>query len=332
MPYTDAGEGYKDNPNVENNYFPIGQSGLTNEGKLKEYKLGQFLREKYKDFLNSIYQYEIIEARSTMYDWTKVSLELVLAGLYPPDSLQIWDSSINWQPIPFQYEPETKDVLLTSMNCPRYLQELENIKQNTEIKEKLIKFENLMENLTIFTGQQINNLDDLYKIYFTLKMEHKMKLKLPKWSNYILNNTQIMEAILFDFELMTYNDLMKKLSSGSIINKILDEMIMIQNGVIRKGPKIYLYSAHHRNLIMLLSAFGVYNKLHIPEFSSAIIIELYTLNNNHYVQILYYLGISSKIEILKIPGCLKLCPLDEFLKLMKPVLPEKNENLCIQVF
>lgn len=95
-----------------------------------------------------------------------------------------------------------------------YLQELENIKQNTEIKEKLIKFENLMENLTIFTGQQINNLADLYKIYFTLKMEHKMKLKLPKWSNYILNNTQIMEAILFDFELMTYNDLMKKLSSG----------------------------------------------------------------------------------------------------------------------
>ncbi|XP_043476904.1 venom acid phosphatase Acph-1-like [Leptopilina heterotoma] len=329
MPYTDAGEGYKNNPNVENNYFPMGQSGLTNEGKLNEYKLGQTLREKYKDFLNSTYQYEFIEARSTIYDSTKVSLQLVLAGLYPPDSSQIWNSSIKWQPIPFEYEPETDDILLTSIKCSRYLEELKNLKQTIQVKEKLQKFENLIQNLSNITGEKINNLSDLYKIHFTLEMEEKMNLKLPNWTKYVLNNTQVMEAILFNFELMTYNNLMKKLSTGSLINKIADEMIRIKDNLLRKKTKIYLYSGHHDNLINLLSTLGVY-KLHIPKFSSAIMIELHKLNNQYFVQILYYSGIPSKIEILEIPGCLKLCPLDEFLELMKPVLPEKNENVCIQ--
>lgn len=30
MPHTNAGEGYVNNPNAENDYFPIGQGGLTN--------------------------------------------------------------------------------------------------------------------------------------------------------------------------------------------------------------------------------------------------------------------------------------------------------------
>ena len=36
MPYTDDGEGYANNPNAENNYFPMGQGGLTNVNKIKE--------------------------------------------------------------------------------------------------------------------------------------------------------------------------------------------------------------------------------------------------------------------------------------------------------
>lgn len=327
MPHTDDGEGYKNNPNVETDYFPMGQSGLTNEGKLKEYKLGQFLRDKYKDFFNSIYQPKIIEARSTSFDRTKVSLQLVLAGLYPPVDIQIWDSTVDWQPIPFQYEPEADGILLTSMQCPRYLQELEKLKQTIDVKAKLKKFEDLLHNLTIFTGHEIKTLSDVHKMYFTLKMEQKMNLTIPNWTNYVLNNPQVMEAIQYDYKLMAYNNLMKKLSSGSIVSKITDEMVKIKNGVPRKETKIYLYSGHHSNLVTLLSAFGVY-KFHIPQFSSAIMIELQSINNKYYVQILYYLGIPSKVEILEIPGCSKLCPLDEFLKLMKIVTPEEDEDVC----
>ena len=30
MPQTDKGEGYVNNSNAENNYYPVGQGGLTN--------------------------------------------------------------------------------------------------------------------------------------------------------------------------------------------------------------------------------------------------------------------------------------------------------------
>lgn len=41
-----------------------------------------------------------------------MSLELVLAGLFPPLSpLQKWDADLNWQPIPYNYAPQgTEEV------------------------------------------------------------------------------------------------------------------------------------------------------------------------------------------------------------------------------
>lgn len=96
------------------------------------------------------------------------------------------------------------------------MEELKNLKQNIQVKEKLEKFEKLFRNLSNITGENVNNLSDLYKIYFTLEMEEKMNLKVPDWTKYILNNSQVMEAILFNFELMTYNNLMKKLSTGKV--------------------------------------------------------------------------------------------------------------------
>lgn len=45
----------------------------------------------------------IVDAWSTDYNRTKASLELVLAGLWPPSSSQIWNALLPWQPIPYNY-------------------------------------------------------------------------------------------------------------------------------------------------------------------------------------------------------------------------------------
>lgn len=50
-------------------------------GKDREYQLGKHMREEYGDFLGDIYVPSDIITRSTDLDRTKMSLQLVMAGL-----------------------------------------------------------------------------------------------------------------------------------------------------------------------------------------------------------------------------------------------------------
>lgn len=61
-----------------------------------------------------------------------------------------------------------------------------------------------------------------------------------------------------------------------------DNMIATQNGA--SPAKIYLYSGHESNIAALLKAFQVYEP-HVPEYSSAIFIELQKINSEFYVKV-----------------------------------------------
>lgn len=76
--------------------------GLTNNGKSRLYDVGRILRNRYGGFLGDLWFPDLIESISTNDDRTKMSLELVLAGLFPPNSSNQWNKELNWQPIPFQ--------------------------------------------------------------------------------------------------------------------------------------------------------------------------------------------------------------------------------------
>ncbi|XP_025075251.1 prostatic acid phosphatase-like isoform X3 [Pogonomyrmex barbatus] len=94
-------------------YEPWGLSQLTNQGKLTEYRIGIMLRQRYDNFLGSIYYSRDIYAVSTDYDRTKMSLQLMLAGLYPPDTSQLWNPNLPWLAIPTHYVPKRKIMNLT---------------------------------------------------------------------------------------------------------------------------------------------------------------------------------------------------------------------------
>lgn len=81
---------------------------------MQAYNLGKYLRRIYGDFLGDIYTEELVEMRSTYLSRTRMSAQLVSAGMWPPAEEQKWHPTFPWQPIPVYYkEKDEEDVILT---------------------------------------------------------------------------------------------------------------------------------------------------------------------------------------------------------------------------
>lgn len=79
-------------------------------GKLLEYDLGKWVRQRYADLLmGKPYRYDRILVNSSDVDRTLMSAELFLAGMFPPDVEEMWTNEIRWQPIPVHTLPKTAD-------------------------------------------------------------------------------------------------------------------------------------------------------------------------------------------------------------------------------
>lgn len=78
---------------------------------MKMYKLGQSLRKKYDNFLGDYYFSKNIHSRCSSYARTKISLMLVMAGLFPSTDKQIWSNNLIWQPIMFDYKLKMHDLV-----------------------------------------------------------------------------------------------------------------------------------------------------------------------------------------------------------------------------
>nr|CAI5863163.1 unnamed protein product [Callosobruchus analis] len=69
----------------------------------RDQRYGQFLGE---------FTLDSVDSRCTDYNRTKMSLQLVLASLFPPTGQNVWENSLNWQPVPFNYWPVEEDHVI----------------------------------------------------------------------------------------------------------------------------------------------------------------------------------------------------------------------------
>ncbi|XP_033224627.1 venom acid phosphatase Acph-1-like isoform X2 [Belonocnema kinseyi] len=318
---------YPNDPNINNKFYPMGDGGLTNRGKLRAYSLGVILRERYDEFLGSTYFPDDVLARSTDFDRTKMTLQLVLAGLYPPDSIQKWHPKLNWQPISTTVGNIENDSLLMPTGCPNFKAEQGKVFKLAEVAEKSTQYNELWKKLTYLTGEKIDSFKHALRLYNTLVEEKAMKLPIPEWAEELLASGELAKAASVQIELKNYNTILKKLNGGILLKKMSDDMIAKKNGSLKKGKKIELYSAHDINVAGQILALGI-DEPHQPYFTSAVILELYRIDKDFYVQVLYYKGDSSKLEIKQIPGCLACCPLDKYVDLLKDVTPSGDELNC----
>ncbi|XP_043479039.1 uncharacterized protein LOC122509231 [Leptopilina heterotoma] len=327
-PQTIYGESYPNDPFINETYFPMGYGGMTNMGKLRSFELGTFLRKRYNKFLGNTYIPEDITARSTYMDRAQMTLLLVLAALYPPDALQKWHSTLNWQPIPIDFKNLDDDVLLFPTRCPKYKKMFNEILQLAEVKQIFEKYKPLLKNLTELTGK--NFPSPIYSFSFSnvLISQKSMNFSIPKWADEIMSNKDFQEAVELFEKLRNYNDTMKKMNGGRLLKQMTNDMIDKRTGKLKQGKKIKLYSTHDLNVSGHLYALGI-SKFDRPFFCNTVILELYSdANDNYYVQIIYYLGDSNKVKILEIPNCSSPCEFSRYQELIKNVIPNEDELEC----
>uniref|UniRef100_A0A8C2R898 acid phosphatase n=1 Tax=Capra hircus TaxID=9925 RepID=A0A8C2R898_CAPHI len=234
------------NDPIKESSWPQGFGQLTQLGMAQHYELGEYIRKRYKNFLNESYKHEQVHVRSTDIDRTLMSAMTNLAALFPPEGISIWNPSLPWQPIPVHTVPVSEDQLLylPFRNCPRF-QELQS--------ETLIS-EEFQKRLHPYKG--VHN--------FTL----------PSWAteDTMTKLKEISELSLLSLYGIHKQKEKSRLQGGVLVNEILNHMKSATQPSNRR--KLIMYSAHDTTVSGLQMALDVYNGI-LPPYASCHMMELY---------------------------------------------------------
>lgn len=322
---TDISTFYPNDPYRNETFYPFGPGQLTNEGKRREYRIGKALRRRYNGFLDATYTPDVLDATTTAYNRTKMSLMLVLAGLYPPIGEDQFEDGLGWQPIPYNYVPLIEDQLLAAFHssCPRFTRETANYEQTMTVQREMKKHSRLFDYLTEHSGWNVKSIEQLYFIYNSLSTEEEWGFDLPEWTKKIWKAPLKNAAVNF-WKVLTGNTLLRKLSAGNLLKKIIDDSLAKAEGSLSpQTRKLFLYSGHDFTVISMLSALNIYSPHH-PPYGAFVIVELHNIDGVHGFKVFYQDYKSKEPQQMTIPKCNSFCPLNEVVGLLSEYFPEPN--------
>uniref|UniRef100_A0A8C4ZHD5 Lysosomal acid phosphatase n=1 Tax=Gadus morhua TaxID=8049 RepID=A0A8C4ZHD5_GADMO len=290
--------------------WPQGFGQLSQEGMRQHYNLGQFLRGRYKGFLNETYDRREVHVRSTDYDRTLMSAEANLAALYPPSGQQVFNPDLKWQPIPVHTVPQDQETLLSfpTDKCPRYKQLMAETEKSPEFVNMTTKYSDFMEMVHNKTGQLSTSVETVWSVYDTLFCESRHNLTAPAW---VTEDVMDKLKILKDFAFQIMFDIYKH-----------QEKCRLQGGE-------FVFVCHDTTVVALQSSMSVFNGIQ-PPYASCHMIELYREDNGSMSVSMFYRNDSSLPEPypVALPGCSQDCPLEDYIRITGPFIPDDLEKEC----
>ncbi|KAJ8664800.1 hypothetical protein QAD02_006462, partial [Eretmocerus hayati] len=308
---------YPNDPNKDENLYPNGYGNLTLQGQLRASELGKQLRARYDSYIGKNFTEDNVDVVSTIKNRTLKTLELVLADFLPEWYRLIKRNILN-----------DKENFMSARHCPRYDSEYDRVSEMPEVKSEVDKVKNVMEYLSNYTGKNVSHPSNMLSLYHLLDAESSSNQKLPEWTKEVFPNGPLVHGATLAYRIKSYSTLQRKLNGGKLLLNIIRKMDEAKQNISHVSPKVNLYSGHETTIAALLATLGVYEP-HVPQYTSAVIIEFYEQEFQYYVKVVYYLGRPSIFKNLKIPGCSEFCPYVEFLGLLKDVIPE-DESICRQ--
>jgi len=320
---------YPNDPYINDTFAPAGWGQLTNEGKLQMYEIGQYLRKRYNDYLGTQYNPNAYYTETTDVDRTKMSGQLINAGLWPPKGTQVW-GPLDWQPIPIHATPLNVDsLLLVRRPCAKYHIEFNKLLETPEIKKIFKENKQLFDDLTKITGKTVTNPDDVQDIYSTLKAEDSFHMTLPEWTkNYYPD--KLLPMTEFSYILNAYNDKLNRLKGGVLLKKLIHDWTSKRdNSISPKERKTFMYGGHDSTISNILSTLKVWES-QVPGYGITILFELLLDHKTNQYGVEIYLRNDTNVEPYKltIPQCEEFCPLDKLVKLTVPVIPVNWDEEC----
>jgi len=319
---------YPTDPYKNKSSWPVGFGQLTPTGKESQYNLGKWIRDRYSGFLSTDYNPDEIYIRSTDVDRTLMSALSNLAGLYPPDEEQKFNTKLDWQPIPVHTVPQTEDDLLSShASCPRFEQLQKEIEQGEFMKNIYSKNRELFEYISKNAGDNITDIVHLDYVYDTLLIENLHNMTLPEWTKSIFPGGKFEELRDLSFTIDTFTHELKRLKGGPFLNELVGHIHQVKEGTLDPPDrKMFMYSGHDTTVAPILHTLGVFD-IKAPPFASMIIIELFD-RSGLFVRVSYRNSSNEPPTILSIPGCDQLCPLKKFEDLTESVRPVNWRSEC----
>ncbi|XP_066254927.1 venom acid phosphatase Acph-1-like [Euwallacea similis] len=316
----DKGSLISNSPYYNESYYPAGYGQLTNAGKKTEYRVGLRLRQLYNEFLTDIWNVNFLEARSTNTNRTKMSLELVLAGLYPPKKQQVW-SGLPWQPIPYKY-PSSGDKETQPWNAcyTNFYDLLNKILDSDEIVAYGKRYSEVLSIIANQTNSELT-LMSLYVYYFGFATQLEVGYTLESWTSKVFPEPIHSAAVDF-YYFITNTTAIRRISAGFLIKKILtDTKAKINGSLSPSSRKVFFYSGHELNIAATLLALDAYKVTDIPPYGSHVIFEVHEISDVWGIKLFYQNYLEYDPIPLTIPGCNHFCPYDEFYSLVEEILP-----------
>ena len=250
-----------------------------------------------------------------------------LAGLFPPDSNQLWNTDIPWQPIPVHTTPETQDyVLAAKKSCPNYDYALKKYKNSPEYKELNKKFKPLYEYLTQHSGKKVDTFTGVNNLYNTLWIENLKNFTLPEWTKKVFPGGDMAWVSARSFATNTNTPELARLKTGFLLKEILQRFRNKTLHQLQPDRAMWVYSAHDTTVANLLNTLGLF-ELHGPPYRACIMLELHKHGHDYSVQVFYKNTTGDPLP-MNIPRCGTSCPLDKMYELYAEVLPGDFDHEC----
>ncbi|CAH2979949.1 unnamed protein product [Chilo suppressalis] len=310
-----------------------GLEGLTNVGKRRAYQIGKFLRQRYgcqgRKLVSNLYLYHEIAIRCTDKDRTKMTAQVAMSALYPPELEQQWDEGVGkvWQPIPYTAVPLKEDYLRYYSNCEKFKAMMAIAKQES-INEEFKPFDHLIPKLKVLTGRNFTEDPLLFETLFDLlRSQVGLGLDIPEWAKPLL--PKLGEAARLAYRLYFRTHEMKKIGGGVLLNNFMNLASDIAAGKPVKN-RLRLFSAHDFNIGALMEVSKVKSDQSIPEYGAVFALELYKSRSSGELSVMpVYLPQAgeSTAKVLHFEGCEldEYCNFSKFqVKTKEYLLPEKE--------
>nr|XP_022906559.1 venom acid phosphatase Acph-1-like [Onthophagus taurus] len=276
---------YPKDPYTEDDFYPFRIAHLTNNGKLRAYNIGRYLRKKYNNLLGDVYTPDVLYGISSNVPRCRASIESVLAGLYPPSEELIWNKDLLWEPIPYDYLPMNENNLfLPIYACPNMNVLMEENYKNLDSDPIIQKYKHLLPYLIENSGLTGNLYTVAGHLWSTLKSEEEAGLETPAWAQTVYPEI-LTELTKHGWKLYTGSSDLKILAGGFLMSKVINNTYSTINGENEaKNRKIYLYSGHDLNVGAVLSYLDNFVP-HAINYGAHIIIEVHKYLGIYFLKV-----------------------------------------------